>query len=179
MSEALVALAAAAIGATTGLLGAFVTGRQQQRLESLRLSAERQAEEEKQTRLAVADLARTLSHVIQVTSWFAWEAEYRPYRVSTDWVDAHDTEMKELLPELTSALSIVAAVSQPAYRAFEPLASEAFKLDGAIGAAASTLVEDPDGTRLRIAEFNNTVNELMDRVNDRLAEVMGRESVVR
>lgn len=44
MSQALVALSGAAIGSVTGLLGAFISARQQQRLEALKLTAERRAE---------------------------------------------------------------------------------------------------------------------------------------
>ena len=68
MSEALVALTGAAIGSVTGLLGAFITARQQQRLEALKFTAERRSEAETQRRLAIADLARTLSRVIQLMS---------------------------------------------------------------------------------------------------------------
>lgn len=144
MSEALVALSGAAIGSVMGLLGAFITARQQQRLEALKFTAERRAEAETQRRLAIADLARSLSRVIQLMSWFTWEAEHRPLRVSPEWVDRYDSEMKPLLPELMSAVSIVAALSEPTYRVFDPLVTKAIKLDGQIGTAASTLSDDPD-----------------------------------
>ncbi len=178
MSEALVALSGAAIGSVTGLLGAFITARQQQRLEALKFTAERRAEAETQRRLAIADLARTLSRVIQLMSWFTWEAEHRPLRISSEWVDRYDSEMKPLLPELMSAVSIVAALSEPTYRVFDPLVTKAFKLDGQIGTAASTLGDDPDGTRTKIAEMLGPVNSLFDEFRETLARVMGGEAAL-
>ena len=135
--------------------------------------AERRAEDEKQERLAIADLARALTRVIQLMSWFTWEAEFRPSRVGSEWVDRHDAEMKPLLPDLMSAVSIVAALSEPTYRAFDPLVTRAFELDAEIGAAAFTLAEDREVTRAKIAVLRGPVNALFDQFREMLAVVMG------
>jgi hypothetical protein len=78
MSEALVALGAAAIGAAAGLTGALIQARRQRQVETLKLEAMRQADSEKERRLAVAELARALSHALQTMNWFTWEADNRP-----------------------------------------------------------------------------------------------------
>jgi hypothetical protein len=132
VSEALLALSAAAIGAGAGLLGAFITAREQRRLDVFRFGHERRTDAEKEKRLAVADLARILSAVLQTMNWFTWEADNRPFRVTPEWVDRYDAEMKTLLPDLMASISVVAALSERTYRAFDPLVSEAFELDAQI-----------------------------------------------
>jgi hypothetical protein len=173
MSEALVALGAAAIGATAGLLGAFISARQQRRLDEVRFLQERRAEDNKNERLAVAELARALSRVLQTMNWFTWEADNRPSRVTVEWVDQYDADMKTLLPDLMGAIAIVAALSEPIYRAFDPLVSEAFDLDARIGKAASNLATDAAATRDQIGSLKEPAFTLFRRFREQLAVVMG------
>ncbi len=178
MSDALVALGAAAIGATTGLLGALITARHQLKLNALKFIEERRSEDEKQKRLAVADLARALSRAIQAMSWFTWQAQHRPERVTPAQVDQYDAEMKVLLPDVMSAVSIVAALTERTFRAFDPLVTKAFELDGAIGVATSDVRGDPQRTAANIAPLLTSVNALFDEFRETLALVMGQEGNV-
>lgn len=87
--------------------------------------------------------------------------------MSSEWVDRYDNEMKLLLPELMSAVSTVAALSEPTYRVFDPLVTKAFKLDGQTGTAASTLSDNPDRTKTKISEMLGRVNSLFDEFERR------------
>jgi hypothetical protein len=173
VSEALLALSAAAIGAGAGLLGAFITAREQRRLDVFRFGHERRTDAEKEKRLAVADLARILSAVLQTMSWFTWEADNRPFRVTPAWVDRYDAEMKTLLPDLMASISVVAALSERTYRAFDPLVSEAFDLDAQIGKAASSLRDELDLTREEVGELKDPAFSLFRRFRETLATEMG------
>ena len=175
MSEALVALGAALIGATAGLGGAYVQGRQQRRLDEVRLAEQRRVARDERERLAVADLARSLSRVLQLMNWFTWEAEHRPARVNQEWVDRYDAEMKALLPEVMGHIATVAALSAAIFRAFDPLVSDAIDLDARIGVAASGVADDADGARAAIGMSKDPAFELFRRFRDELAHVMGRD----
>jgi hypothetical protein len=175
MSEALVALGAATIGAVAGLSGAFITARQQRRLDELRFLHVRRADDEKERRLAVAELARSLSVVLHTMSWFTWEADNRPTRTTPAALEAYDGAMKAALPDLMAAISVVAALSNRAYRQFDPLVTKAFDLDGQIGKAASRLAEDPDRARQTIGEFKVAAFSLFRQFRDTLAAAMGTQ----
>lgn len=175
MSEALVALGAALIGASAGLLGAYVQGRQQRGLDELRLAEQRRIDRRERERLAVADLAGSLSRLLQLMNWFTWEAEHRPARVTPEWVDRYDEEMKALLPVAMGHIAAVAALSAPIFRAFDPLVSDAIDLDARIGVAASGVPDDPEVARRAIGEFKDPAFALFRRFRDELAHVMGRE----
>ena len=169
------ALSAAAIGALAGVLGAFVTAREQRRLDLLRFGHERRTAAEKEKRLAMAELARTLSAVLQAMNWFTWEADNRPQRVTPEWIDRYDADMKRLLPELMAAISVVAALSERAYRAFDPLVSEAFDLDVRIGTAASGLTGEPERATRAIGDLKAPAYALFRRLRETLATEMGRD----
>jgi hypothetical protein len=174
VGEALVALSAAAIGAAAGLLGAFIAAREQRQLDVLRFRHERRTDAEKEKRLAVADLARALSAVLQTMNWFTWDADNRPLRVTPEWVDRYDSEMKRLLPDLMASIAVVAALSERTYLAFDPLVSQALELDAQIGKAASSIHDEPDRTRETVGDLKDPAFSLFRRFRDTLATEMGR-----
>ena len=88
-------LVAATIGAAAGLIASYITARQQKQLEVHRITAELAAEREREVRLVVGEFAAVLSRAIQVISWFTWQAAHRETVVSSAWVDAYDSEMRE------------------------------------------------------------------------------------
>ena len=71
MNEAIVSISVAAIGLIAGLLGAFVAGRQQVRLEERKWRAARQDELEKEKRTAIAQLIQKIVMAVQVAARLA------------------------------------------------------------------------------------------------------------
>jgi hypothetical protein len=173
VGTAIVGLIAATIGAAAGLIASYITARQQKQLEVHRITAELATEREREVRLAVGEFAAVLSRAIQVISWFTWQAAHRETVVSSAWVDAYDSEMREHLPLVMAALSRVAALSPAAFQSFNPLVVEMFDIDASVGRAGSAIDEAPDVARAGIAVFDQTTDDLFARFQNALAAWAG------
>ncbi len=61
-----------------GLLGGYLSGRYASTLERVKWERSRREEYEKETRLAVAALARKLGEAANSMDWVTWTAEHEP-----------------------------------------------------------------------------------------------------
>ena len=169
MGTAIVGLVAAVIGAAAGLIASYITARQQRQLEVQRLDAQLDAERDREVRLAVGEFATEMSRVLQMLSWFTWQAALRPAVVGVSWVDAYDAEMKSQQPLVMASLSKLAALNPAAYARFEPLVSEMFDADARVARAGSVIDTEPEVARAQIAKYDESTDDLFKRFQRELA----------
>src|SRR5262245_15820676 len=100
MDTALVGILVALIGLVAGLLGGYLTARQQARLEERKWRVARQDELEKEIRLAAAEVTRKVVSAVQAISWLAWKAKYQPDQIDNDDITAYDKKISELFSEI-------------------------------------------------------------------------------
>ena len=110
-----------------------------------------------------------MSRVLQILSWYTWQAAHRRAVVGVGWVDAYDAEMKTQQPLVMASLSNLAALNPAAYARFEPLVSEMFEVDADVARAGSVIDTEPEVARAQIAEYDEPTDDLFKRFQRQLA----------
>ena len=167
---ALVGLSAAAIGAFAGLGGALVSSRAQLREATLRHHAELAVERERESRLAVANLASCVARALQAMDWFTWEAAKPNPSLDSAGVAEYDNTIREQFPNVMEAMAKVAALSADGFVRFNPLVQAMFDLDKKIAVAAASIAVDRDESLRHIATFDHESDKLFKRFNGALAD---------
>lgn len=129
MEPAIVSISIAAIGLIAGLLGAFVAGRQQARLEEQKWRASRQDELEKEKRVAVAELIRKIVMAVQIAARLAWHARHHPTRINAEDTNNYEERIHELLPDIMSSVVMVSALDSNAHDPMYDLVRKVYNLD--------------------------------------------------
>jgi hypothetical protein len=152
-----VAILGAIVGATAAIVAALITSwrllkvervrseeaRDLERIRSEEARAQRVAEE---LSAAAQQLTIKMSAALHSMCWITWLARARSDRITQDRLDAYDSELHELIPEILGYLSTVAALDMSLYRRLQPLAYNIFSLDAYIGFHGLALDENPDST---------------------------------
>jgi hypothetical protein len=152
-----VAILGAIVRATAAIVAALITSwrllkvervrseeaRGLERIRSEEARAQRVAEE---LSAAAQQLTIKMSAALHSMCWITWLARARSDRITQDRLDAYDSELHELIPEILGYLSTVAALDMSLYRRLQPLAYNIFSLDAYIGFHGLALDENPDST---------------------------------
>src|SRR4051812_44945328 len=96
----------------------YLAGRRQARLDY-----------QKEARLAVAQLAKSIGVAVHTISWFTWKAKHRGSLLAKKDAEDYDNAMKEIFPDLTGSLATLAAFSPAAYTRAKDIAKEIYSLD--------------------------------------------------
>jgi hypothetical protein len=103
----------------------------------------RQDEILRESRLAVAELARRIAAAGQSFEALLWTAKFEPTRFSYDHVAAHDKTMSTIYTEMTGAQIVVAALNPSLYEKVAPIVNEVYKTDAIIAGLANSLEQNP------------------------------------
>jgi hypothetical protein len=172
MDPALTGILAALIGAVAGITGGYLSGWQQARLEYKKWLRAREDDVAKELRLAVADLMRKMATTAQHISWFTWEADYRPDRITKEAVELYDTEMRGLFPEIDSALIMVSALSNEAYERLAPLVLDIYNLDLKVSRETRKITNAPSDAAKGIADYKDAAFQLKRQIMQNVSNVI-------
>ncbi len=164
-------LAGVLIGAGAGILGGYISGWQQARLEYKKWQRTRQDETIKEINITVAELMKKMATTAQTISWFTWEADYRPDRINKKSVDNYDLEMRSLFPEIDSALIMVSALNNKAYERLSPLVLKIYDLDLEVSRATRMIIKTPDKAIKGIASHKTAAFQLKSEIMKSVANI--------
>lgn len=138
-SQLIIGLAGSLVGAGAALGGIYLTNR-----------ARRRDEEIKENRLAVAELSRNLAAGIQAISWLTWMAKNEA--LSKDHILEYTAEMKNILPGIVGARSVLAALYKPAHERMSGMVQSLYDLDASIGQLVLSFRDNPKFVREQLTE---------------------------
>lgn len=141
MDPTTASLIGAGIGALAGLAGGWLNSWRHSKLEYEKWTRSRRDAIEKDTRLALADLAKKIAAGIHAMAWLAWKAKIEPSRLSQDDLTTYDTTMNTLFPDIVGSRVALAALSKEIHDQISPLIQQLYDLDVKI-AKTSSLYRD-------------------------------------
>lgn len=160
---ALAGLIGAGIGAITGVASSSLAAWHQTRLERERARAARADELSRAERDAMLDLMRLLATATHAIEWLAWAATAEIQDVFRQEMDAYNTRMRELLPQLVAAEVAAASLSDDAFERIDPLINDLLALDQEVGTAGAQFEIRPADAVGRIAAVKQPANDLAHR----------------
>lgn len=153
MDPVLASLMGAVIGGLFGIAGGILTGLRQAKLEKDRWLRTRQDDIERETRLAVAELAKKMAAATQVILWLTAKANLTPNRLTQEDITGYDKDIQGLLPDILGSLMVVSALDPEASEKMSPLRGEIFRVNARIAQASSQFDKSPESSVEAIAEF--------------------------
>jgi hypothetical protein len=144
MDAALAGLLGTSVGAVAGVLGGFVTGRQQQKNELMRWRQQRDDDVWKEERRSLLELTNLLAEASQAVVWLAWAATVKSVEAVKADANEYDGRMRAILPRLFSAQAAASGLSEQAFAQIDPLVQELLTLDTALGEASVRLGFEPE-----------------------------------
>ena len=151
----------ALLGIGSALATVYLAGRRQAQLEY-----------QKEARLAVAQLTRNIGVATHAITWFTWKAENRSALLTETDSQEYDNDMKEIFPELTGSLAVLAAFSRVAYKRAESLAAEVYDLDEKVAKAATGLMTGDKTASAALAHLHPEARRLETSSKAVAAEIM-------
>ncbi len=176
MNEGILGLTVALIGLIAGLLGAYVAGRQQIRLEQQKWRAARQDELDKEKRLAVAELCRTLVTMVQAGQGLAWYATHQPSYINDERAKEYERITEQLWPEIASSRVIVAALDSDIYASINPLFLKTTRLDERMYIALIQLENSRDESIKAMAELFPEFSSFWGELDQTVVNLFGSTS---
>lgn len=170
--DALIGLSAALIGALAALTGTYLSGLQQAKIEYKKWLRAREDEIDQELREAITALMQKMAVAAQTISWFTWEADYRPDRISKEVIDGYDLEMKALFPQIDSALILVSALRKQAYDDLAPIIQEIYNLDLKVSRETRKFAAMPAEAVQGIAGYKDRAYTLKSEIMKGVASVM-------
>ena len=160
MDAAVAGLLGAALGSLTGLAGSLLTPRLQRRTEEAKWKQARADELWREERRALLELTTLLAEGCQALSWVGWAASAKSTEALRADLADYDARMRALLPKLMSAQAAAAGVSEGVFDRINPMVSQMYRLDLAIGNASVKLEEDAEAGRRALWEVREPADEL-------------------
>jgi len=174
MGSGMVSLLVALIGAIVALVGGYLAGSRQSRLEYKKWLRAREDDLAKEARLAVAEFTRKLATAIHSIVWLAWKARFRSAEITQQDISRYDEEMHNLIPEIVGTLAVISALNKELYERMNELAVELYKLDGQMALTTPALLDsskpqtDIEAIYNKAYEFNR---ELTQKVTEVFVEI--------
>ncbi|HJQ35006.1 MAG TPA: hypothetical protein VJ866_22845 [Pyrinomonadaceae bacterium] len=175
-------LLAALAGAGLAFYGLWLQGRRQERVERDRWEREqteedtkwRRAKEDerlKETRLALAELAKAMTAAVQSMTWILWIAKFDFKNFNIGHVREHDKRMNKIYTELVGRQAALAALDEDVYRRTDPSVKLVYYYDAEIArvVAKSELTDLGDLMRLGsmwqvVYDFSNDIPNIIARI---------------
>ena len=152
---------AALLGLVSGLVGGYLSGRRQTKLDR-----------EKEARLAVAELARHLGAANHAMGWLTWKAANRPSHFQAEDLHNYDKEIHALFPAVTGAMAVVAAMSGRYYSLLKPLTKKTFAMDVELANAGTRYLDSPGDGLKDLSALLHPVVTFNSELNSRVTEIM-------
>jgi hypothetical protein len=167
---------AALIGATGAFAGAWLSTRQERKLEHERWLRARQEDAEDARAAAVVDVTTHLAAALQTIVWFTAAAGMREQRFTEQTILDYDDDMRRHLTATIQRLVGVAHRDAAAFTALEKLAQEVWELDGRVAGNAAGYWTNPNDARARISGLMVESYELERSLPHRIVGILqGRE----
>jgi hypothetical protein len=151
----------ALLGIGSALGTGYLAGRKQARLEY-----------QKEARLAVAQLTRSIGVAVHTISWFTWKAKNRAALLTASDALEYDNAMKGIFPDLTGALAVLAAFSREAYEQARDVVDQVYKLDEKVASAATGLLTTDKEAAAELASLHQEVRDLESSSKTMAADIM-------
>jgi len=178
MDPVIASLIGTVVGGLFGIAGGILTGRRQARLEQEKWLQARKDDIEKETRLAVAELARKMAVAVQAMLWFTSKAGNTPQKLSQEDISEYDKAIQDLLPDILSSLMVVSALDTEVSDKMSPLLYRIYEVDGQIAQASTQFETSPQSSVESLAELRNTeVLPLYSELAQRISGIAGLTSV--
>jgi len=117
------------VGALAAIGGVMFTSKRQASLEQDKWVRAKQDEWEKETRLALAELTRSLAAGVHAIAWCTWAAKYEPQEMQRGHFAKYDREIKGLFPVVVGARVVLATLDRDLHDKMTPLIKKLYKLD--------------------------------------------------
>jgi hypothetical protein len=172
MDAAVAGLLGATLGSLTGLAGSLLTPGLQRRTEEAKWKQARADELWREERRALLELTTLVAEGCQALSWASWAASAKSTEALRADLAEYDAGMRALLPKLMSAQAAAAGVSEDVFDRIDPMVTELYRLDLAIGNASVQLEGDAEAGRRALWEVREPANELGRQVVRQVASYL-------
>jgi hypothetical protein len=135
IASALPGVLGALVGALAAIGGSVFTSNRQARLEKDKWQRAKEDEWEKETRLALADLTKSLAAAVHAIAWCTWCAMYEPEEMHRKHFDRYDKESRELFPVIVGARVVLARLDHELHEKMTPLIKKLYRLDAELSHA--------------------------------------------
>jgi|SRR3954447_9188470 len=159
--ESVIPILVALLGIGSALVTGYLAGRRQARLDY-----------QKEARLAVAQLAKSIGVAVHMISWFTWKAKHRGSLLAKKDAEDYDNAMKEIFPDLTGSLATLAAFSPAAYTRAKDIAKEIYSLDEKVADAATGLLTQDNQAPAALAILHEEVRRLETSSKETVTKLM-------
>jgi hypothetical protein len=139
----------ALLGIGSAVVTGYLAGRRQTRLDY-----------QKEARLAVSQLTRSIGVTVHTIAWFTWKAKNRASLLAPSDVQDYDSDMKKIFPELTGSLAVLAAFSRVAYERAKYVAVEVYALDERVAYVATGLLTEDKNAPAALASLHGEASRL-------------------
>jgi len=170
---------AAIIGALVALGGVFTAQMVSIALEQQRTWETRQDDIAKETRLAVAEVTRTMAAAIQEMLWITSKGANISWDELTqeDILD-YDNEIKELLPNILGSMMVLSAFDAKASNQLSPLMSAIYRVDVRTALASRQFRTAPEQSARQLSHLaHKEVMPLQDELAQRISSIAGLASL--
>jgi hypothetical protein len=151
----------ALVGLGSALGAGYLAGRRQARLEYA-----------KETRLAVAEVTKSVGIAVHAIAWFTWKARFRGTLLLPSDVIEYDRAMNETFPALTGSLAVLAALKHSSYARAKKIIDRVYDLDERVAKSATLILKNEEGGPEALGALHQEARDLEAAVNERFAEVM-------
>jgi len=123
------------VGALAAIGGSVFTSNRQARLEKDKWQRAKEDEWEKETRLALAELTKSLATAVHAIAWCTWCAMYEPEEMHRKHFDRYDRESREIFPVIVGARVVLARLDHELHEKMTPLIKKLYRLDAELSHA--------------------------------------------
>lgn len=174
MNQADAAVAAAAIAASTALLGVLATSAVALHNETRRRRAAAVDADRLAIRAQAAEVFVHLFHIQHEMEWLTWHAVNRPAEIDRDFVARYETAVHATYPKVLGAMAVLASLDLGLYRSLAPTVDDLYNLEGDLARELGDL----SATRRRrrsiskLVDQHATVVALYQSLPPKLADAM-------
>ncbi len=134
--SALPSVLGALVGALAAISGVKFTSKHQETLEVDKWKRAKKDEWEKETRLALAELTRSLAAGVHAIAWTTWPAKYEPEEMQMGHFAKYEIESKSVFPVLVGARVVLATLDRDLHDKMTPLIKKLYRLDAELTQAS-------------------------------------------
>jgi hypothetical protein len=170
LDQASTALLGAIIGASAGLLGGFLTGWRQSKLEREKWLRAREDAVLADTRAVLGDLTKTLASAAHSMMWSTYKA-VNSAQIGREELLAYELEYHEAVADMVKSQMHISTLDRALYKRITPLVSETIALGGDTFLALTAAVEG-SANEETLVDFNRQALNLIKRIPTDLANLL-------
>jgi hypothetical protein len=170
MVSALPGLVGALVGALAAIGGSVFTSSRQASLEKDKWQRAKEDEWEKNTRLALAELTKSLAAGVHAIAWCTWAAKFEPEEMQVEHFAIYDKEIRGLFPVIVGARVVLATLDPELHKKMTPLIKKLYKLDAELTHASVLFSKDREqglkSLEMCYDESNQFDKEILETVSN-------------